>query len=116
MRNGATPMQSRFKVQPQIFLEFLKNFTFSNLYLWSTDMRTDFDFPQQQLLGPVVFRPDFNQFEGIGSNQAWSLFFTAGKEDKALGLNSEAGRFFTNLLLAIGVAGTLWATLFKNVV
>ncbi|PSB20476.1 hypothetical protein C7B76_06360 [filamentous cyanobacterium CCP2] len=78
-------------------------------------MRTDFDFPKQQLLGPVIFRPDFNQFEGIGANQAWSLFFTAGQEDKALGFNAEAGRFFTNTLIAIGVAGTLWATLFRNV-
>jgi hypothetical protein len=78
-------------------------------------MRTDFDFPQQQLLGPVVFRPDFNQFEAIGTNQAWSLFFTVGKEDKALGVNAEAGRFFTNVLIAIGAAGILWTTLFRTV-
>jgi hypothetical protein len=78
-------------------------------------MKTDFDFPNKYLIGPVVFRPDFNgQAEAINGNQAWSLFFTAGQDDKALGFNTEAGRFFTNLLLAIGSAGILWALLFNN--
>jgi hypothetical protein len=79
-------------------------------------MKTDFDFPNKYLIGPVVFRPDFNaQSEVISASQAWSLFFTAGKEDKVLGFNTEAGRFFTNLLLAVGAAGVLWAVLFSNV-
>ncbi|MDV2994819.1 MAG: hypothetical protein N4J56_004473 [Chroococcidiopsis sp. SAG 2025] len=78
-------------------------------------MKTDFDFPNKDLLGPVVFRPDFNaQSKVISANQAWSLFFTAGQEDKVFGFNPEVGRFFTNLLLAIGAAGILWATLFNN--
>jgi hypothetical protein len=78
-------------------------------------MKTDFDFPNKYLIGPVVFRPDFNaQSEVISVNQAWSLFFTAGQEDKVFGSNTEAGRFFTNLLLAIGVAGVLWALLFNS--
>ncbi|NJL40175.1 MAG: hypothetical protein HC840_04185 [Leptolyngbyaceae cyanobacterium RM2_2_4] len=78
-------------------------------------MKTDFDFPNKYLVGPVVFRPDFNdQSEVISANQAWSLFFTAGKEDKVLGFNTEAGRFFTNLLLAVGAAGFLWAVLFNS--
>jgi hypothetical protein len=75
-------------------------------------MRTDFDFPKKDLLGPVVFRPEFNNFEVINVNQAWSLFFTAGKEDKVLGLNAEFGRFFTNLLIAIAVTGCIWGTVF----
>jgi len=75
-------------------------------------MRTDFDFPKKDLLGPVVFRPDFNNFEKINTTQAWSLFFTAGKEDKVLGQNDEFGKFFTNLLIAIGVAGCIWGTVF----
>lgn len=80
-------------------------------------MKTDFDFPSKYLVGPVVFRPDFNaQAEALDVNQAWSLFFTAGQEDKVLGFNTEAGRFFTNLLLAIATAGVLWASLFNNVV
>ncbi len=80
-------------------------------------MRTDFDFPNKYLFGPVVFRPDFNTHaEVITANQAWSLFFTAGQEDKVLGFNAEVGRFFTNVLLAIGVAGILWATLFNAAV
>jgi hypothetical protein len=78
-------------------------------------MRTDFEFPNKDLIGPVVFRPDFNRFEAIGSTQAWSLFFTAGQEDKNLGFNSEAGRFFTNLLIAVGVTGTIWASVFTSV-
>ncbi len=77
-------------------------------------MRTDFDFPNKDLLGPVVFRPDFNNFEKISGNQAWSLFFTTGKEDKVLGLNAELDKFFTNLLIAIGVVGCIWASVFTH--
>ncbi|KHG39102.1 MAG: hypothetical protein HEQ20_18170 [Aphanizomenon flos-aquae KM1D3_PB] len=47
-------------------------------------MKTDFDFPKKDLIGPVVFRPDFNNFETINVNQAWSLFFSAGQDDKGL--------------------------------
>jgi hypothetical protein len=72
-------------------------------------MRTDFDFSQPELVGPVVFRPDFNRFEPIADHQAWSLFFTAGQEDKTLGYNVELGKFFTYLLIAIAVTGSLWA-------
>ncbi len=78
-------------------------------------MKTDFDFPKKDLIGPVVFRPDFNNFETINVNQAWSLFFTAGKDDKALGQQEELGWFFTNLLIAVGLAGTIWAIFFSNV-
>ncbi|MGV0102155.1 hypothetical protein [Nostoc sp. DSM 114167] len=77
-------------------------------------MRTDFDFPKQDLIGPVVFRPDFTNFEKINLNQAWSLFFTAGQDDKALGQEIELGKFFTNLLIAVGVTGILWGTFFSN--
>ena len=79
-------------------------------------MKTDFKFPNYYLLGPVVFRPSFNTpSEVINANQAWSLFFTAGQEDKALGFNQESGRFFTNLLIAVGVAGALGAIIFSNI-
>ncbi|OLP15885.1 hypothetical protein BST81_23985 [Leptolyngbya sp. 'hensonii'] len=78
-------------------------------------MKTDFDFPRKDLLGPVVFRPDFNSNSDVMTgNQAWSLFFTAGQEDKALGLNTEVGRFFTNLLIAAGAGGVLWAMIFSR--
>ncbi|QSJ14944.1 hypothetical protein JYQ62_24145 [Nostoc sp. UHCC 0702] len=77
-------------------------------------MRTDFDFPKKDLVGPVVFRPDFNNFETINVNQAWSLFFSAGQDDKVLGQETELGKFFTNVLIAVGVTGTLWATFFSN--
>jgi hypothetical protein len=77
-------------------------------------MRTDFDFRNTSLFGPVVFRPDFNNFQEINSVQAWSLFFTGSQEDKTLGLNPESGRFLTNVLAAIVVAGGLWAAFFTG--
>ncbi|MGF1938447.1 MAG: hypothetical protein RM347_029520 [Nostoc sp. ChiQUE02] len=77
-------------------------------------MKTDFDYPNKNLLGAVVFRPSFNKFEKINANQAWSLFFTGGQEDKVLGQQPELGRFFTYLLIALGVTGTLWVTYFNN--
>ncbi|MDF5713857.1 MAG: hypothetical protein PUP93_08170 [Rhizonema sp. NSF051] len=77
-------------------------------------MRTDFDYPQKSLVGPVVFRPDFNNFKSITVNQAWSLFFTAGQEDKALGIDPELGKFFTYVLVAVGVTGSIWAIAFSR--
>ncbi|MBR8826429.1 MAG: hypothetical protein DSM107014_00750 [Gomphosphaeria aponina SAG 52.96 = DSM 107014] len=69
----------------------------------------------KDLFSPVVFRSDFNNFEAINANQAWSLFFTAGKEDKELGFEPEIGRFFTNLLIAVGVTGIIWGLFFTQV-
>jgi esterase/lipase superfamily enzyme len=66
--------------------------------------------------GPVVFRPGFNRGESITANQAWSLFFTAGKNDRLLGSNRETGRFLTNVLIAVVVSGSLAAVFFKNYV
>jgi len=77
-------------------------------------MRTDFEFRNPALLGPVVFRPGFNQFERITTTQAWSLFFTASREDNALGYNQEIGRFLNGLLLALVLFGVFWTLLFKN--
>lgn len=77
-------------------------------------MKTNFDFPKQDLLGSVVFRRDFNNFEVINVNQAWSLFFSAGQDDKVLGQQTELGRFFTNLVIAIGVTGSIWAIAFNH--
>jgi hypothetical protein len=42
------------------------------------------------------------------------LFFTGGQEDKALGRNAELGKFFTNLLIAITVAGSLGGAVFTH--
>jgi hypothetical protein len=78
-------------------------------------MRSDFDFSNKDLFGPVVFRPSFNGSEAIDANQAWSLFFTAGKEDKALGSNAESGRLFNNILIATSVVGILGALVFTSV-
>ncbi len=73
-------------------------------------MTTNLDLNFSELFAPVVFRADFNSFENINATQAWSLFFTGGKEDKTLGFNPQAGLFYTIILLAIvasGIAGTL---------
>lgn len=75
-------------------------------------MRSDFDYTNKDLFGPVVFRPTFNGSEVISTNQAWSLFFTAGQEDKALGNNAESGQLFNNLLIAVAVVGVLGGTIF----
>ncbi len=73
-------------------------------------MKTDFDiFDNQDLFAPVIFRSQFNDFETLSTDRAWSLFFTAGQEDKALGLKSELGWFFSNFLIATGISGILWA-------
>ncbi len=77
-------------------------------------MKTDFDYPKKDLFGAVVFRPTFNDFETINANQAWSLFFTAGQDDKSLGQQIELGRFFTNLLIAVGTTGIIWAIYFSH--
>ena len=79
-------------------------------------MKTDFNFPQKDLLGPVVFRPNFNNFETINVNQAWSLFFSGGQDDNKLGGGTELGRFFTNFLIAVGVTGSIWAIFFNHAV
>ena len=78
-------------------------------------MTTDFDIIRNQdILAPVVFRSYFNDFRNLDSTQAWSLFFTAGREDKALGFNLELGRFFTSVLIAIAVTGIAWGWFFNN--
>lgn len=69
-------------------------------------MRTDFDIAQSYVstvAAATVFKPEFNN-AGITVNQAWSLFFTAGRDDTALGSNPELGKFFNNILKAIVLA------------
>lgn len=63
---------------------------------------------------PVVFQENFNQFQTIDANQAWSLFFTAGKGEKKLGFNPESGRFFTFTLMAIVATGVVWSYFFSH--
>jgi hypothetical protein len=75
-------------------------------------MKTDLDFRNNNLMGSVVFRPQFNNFEQINATQAWSLFFTGSREDKALGFQPTAGKFFNNVLLALISGGMLWAICF----
>jgi hypothetical protein len=78
-------------------------------------MKTDFDFPKAELIGPVAFRPNFNDSqEPLNATQAWSLFFTAGNADNALGFEPEVGRFFTNVLIGIGVSGILLSAIFLH--
>ena len=70
--------------------------------------KLDLNFPE--LFASVVFRTSFNSFENISATQAWSLFFSGGKENKTFGFNPQVGLFQTTILLSIaasGVAGTL---------
>ncbi|PZV27698.1 MAG: hypothetical protein DCF12_03130 [Snowella sp.] len=78
-------------------------------------MNSDYDiYANKDLFAPVVFRSEFNSFKPISGNEAWSLFFTGGQEDKELGINPETGRFFTNTLTAIAVVGIVWAFCFSH--
>jgi hypothetical protein len=79
-------------------------------------MNADLDiFNNKDLFAPVVFRSNFNKFELISGNQAWSLFFTAGNKDKELGSNPETGRLFTNILIAVGVVGIIGGSVFTSI-
>ncbi|NJL10773.1 MAG: hypothetical protein HC908_13055 [Calothrix sp. SM1_7_51] len=68
-------------------------------------MKTDSDSTNKDLLEPVVFQASFNNFERINQNQAWSLFLTGGRNDQLLGGNTQLGRLFTCLLIAIVLIG-----------
>ncbi|MBD2514446.1 hypothetical protein H6G93_05385 [Nostoc sp. FACHB-973] len=74
-------------------------------------MRTNVALTNPSLFSPVVFGLGFNHFEKINATQAWSLFFTGGRGDQALGLSPTVGRFFNFSLLAI--ASILWIFLFR---
>ena len=76
-------------------------------------MKTDFDIDSRYLFVPVVFRPDFHKSEVTSANQAWSLFFTAGRNDMALGSNPELGRLFNNIMIAIVLSVVLSAFVFR---
>jgi hypothetical protein len=79
-------------------------------------MKTDLTaFNNKDLFAPVIFHADFNKFGKIDVNQAWSLFFTVGKEDKALGFETELGKFFSNTLAAVIVTGSIGAIVFSHV-
>ncbi|MBE9181262.1 hypothetical protein IQ268_22120 [Oculatella sp. LEGE 06141] len=75
-------------------------------------MKTDSMFDGRYLAEPTVFRPDFNQFQQLNQTQAWAMFFTASHDYTALGGNTELGRFFTNLLAAIAVAGAVGSLIY----
>ncbi|ELS30247.1 MULTISPECIES: hypothetical protein [Pseudanabaena] len=76
-------------------------------------METKFDFSGENLFKPIAFREDFNQFARLSETQAWSLFFTASREDSALGFSRAAGRFWTGLLVATVVEAILGVTIFQ---
>lgn len=81
-------------------------------------MRTDFDIAQSYIRAAsaaTVFKPEFNSFADITANQAWSLFFTAGRDDAALGSNPELGRLFNNILKASVFAIVVAAFTFRYI-
>ncbi len=75
-------------------------------------METKFDFSGKNLFTPIAFREDFNQFARLSETQAWSMFFTASREDNALGFSKSIGRFWTGLVIASVVEAMLGATIF----
>ncbi len=64
---------------------------------------------------PVAFQPEFNNFQKINSAQAWSLFFTGSKNDKAFSHNPEVGRFFTLATGAVVLAVAFWGVSFTGI-
>lgn len=61
----------------------------------------------------AVFNDNFNNFARITATEAWSLFFTAGRADAALGKNPELGRLFNNILLGIVLTVALRPLVFR---
>lgn len=81
-------------------------------------MKTDFDIVRSYVSAPsavTVFNSEFNDFTPLTSNQAWSLFFTAGRDKTALGSNPELGNFFNNILKAVVVAVVVAAFTFRYI-
>ncbi|MBD2186858.1 hypothetical protein [Pseudanabaena mucicola] len=76
-------------------------------------METKFEFSGKNLFTPIAFREDFNNFAKISETQAWSMFFTASREDNALGFSRSAGRFWTGLVIATVVEAILGVTIFQ---
>jgi hypothetical protein len=76
-------------------------------------METKFEFSGKNLFTPIAFREDFNNFAKISETQAWSMFFTASREDNALGFSRSAGRFWTGLVVATVVEAILGVTIFQ---
>ncbi|WP_414590423.1 hypothetical protein [Anabaena sp. CCY 9614] len=68
-------------------------------------MTHNLNFKSPQLFSPVVFSSEFNSFKSINASQAWSLFFTGGREDRKLDSNPRISLLFTSVLLALGISG-----------
>ncbi|MFB2969818.1 hypothetical protein ACE1CD_12660 [Aerosakkonema sp. BLCC-F183] len=77
-------------------------------------MKTDFDIARSYVCAATIFNPEFNNFANITANQAWSLFFTAGRDDAALGDNPEVGQFFNNVLIAVVTAVVAASFFFRS--
>ncbi|MDF5732761.1 MAG: hypothetical protein PUP92_33420 [Rhizonema sp. PD38] len=78
-------------------------------------MTNNFNLKSPELFSPVVFRSDFNSFKTINASQAWSLFFTGGREDQKLDSNQRIGLFFTSTLLAIGFSGFIRTLIIQTI-
>ncbi|MBE9205027.1 hypothetical protein IQ244_00440 [Nostoc sp. LEGE 06077] len=68
-------------------------------------MINNLNFQSPELFGSVVFTPDFNSFKTINPSQAWSLFFTGGREDNKLDSKPRISLLFTMIVLALGISG-----------
>jgi hypothetical protein len=71
-------------------------------------MKTNFTPATATLSEPVIFQDKFNDHsETLNATQAWSLFFTGGKSEHALGTEPVLGRAATAATVAIAAAGVL---------
>jgi len=80
---------------------------------YSSATKTDFDIARSIIFTPTVFNADFNSAP-LTANQAWSLFFTAGRNDAALDAHPELGRLFNNILQAIVLTFIVGALVFRS--
>lgn len=58
---------------------------------------------------PVVFQSQFNEFENINATNAWSLFFSGGKSEDAVGIGPTFGRLLTLITVAFVAVGIVTA-------
>lgn len=81
---------------------------------YNISTKTDLDIARTLVFMPTVFNNDFNNFAPITANQAWSLFFTAGRNDAALDAHPELGRLFNNILKAVTLSFVAGAFVFRS--
>lgn len=68
---------------------------------------------QSQNTAPI-FNDEFNHFQKINANQAWSLFFSGSNKDRLLGSNTKIGNYLTFSLLGAIIASAIEIVVFHS--